>query len=312
MTVASESFTYSPQDSVYNAETINLFPGEEVTLHSIIGGENNIYQWKQDGTVVGSDSVFTITNAEFANNGIYTCEITNTLATELTIYRRPITLNVMNSVAEQDSLALVALYNNTDGDNWINNENWLTGPVSSWFGITIVEGRVTEIDLSENELNGTIPTEIGNLTNLHYLYLYSNQLSDEIPVEIGNLTGLRILRLYSNQLTGEIPSEIGNLTNLTSFSLGSNQLTGEIPTEIENLSNLTSLSLYSNELSGEIPDEVGNISNLHLLQLQSNELTGEIPAEIGDLNNPKLLWSGARYAAIDISTTVTNEAITTM
>ncbi|MBI4649364.1 MAG: hypothetical protein HY738_22885, partial [Bacteroidia bacterium] len=53
-------------------------------------------------------------------------------------------------VLEQDSLALVALYNSTDGDNWFNNTNWLIGPVSTWYGITISENRVIRITIWGN------------------------------------------------------------------------------------------------------------------------------------------------------------------
>ena len=68
--------------------------------------------------------------------------------------------------AEMD--ALEALYQDTDGDNWTNNRNWLSNaPLDSWHGVTTDRnGRVVELDLSENELNGTIPSELGSLTNL--------------------------------------------------------------------------------------------------------------------------------------------------
>ena len=54
------------------------------------------------------------------------------------------------AVNVQDSLALVALYNSTKGDYWKHNTNWLTGPVIKWYGISISDGRVTYIGLSEN------------------------------------------------------------------------------------------------------------------------------------------------------------------
>ena len=73
------------------------------------------------------------------------------------------------------------------------------------------------LDLSNNELTGSIPPEIGNLTNLTYLNLGGNQLTG-IPPEIGNLTNLTILSFSHNQLTGSIPSEIGILTNLINLS----------------------------------------------------------------------------------------------
>ena len=69
----------------------------------------------------------------------------------------------------------------------------------------------TEIDLSGNQLTGSIPSEIGCLTNLTYLDLYNNQLTGEIPSEIGNLTRLYSLRLYDNLLTGDIPQEVCDL-----------------------------------------------------------------------------------------------------
>ena len=97
--------------------------------------------------------------------------------------------------------------------------------VELW-GETYDIGTTDTLDLYNQELTGSIPSEIGCLTNLTYLGLSENQLTGEIPSEIGNLTNLERLWLYNNQLTGEIPSEIGNLTNLTNLWLHNNQLTG--------------------------------------------------------------------------------------
>ena len=90
----------------------------------------------------------------------------------------------------------------------------------------------TKLNLENNQLTGSIPPEIGNLTNLRYLNLSQNQLTGSIPPEIGNLTNLTGLYLNDNGLTGLIPSEIGNLTNLKYLRLFHNQLTGEIPESI--------------------------------------------------------------------------------
>ena len=112
--------------------------------------------------------------------------------------------------------------------------------------------------LWENQLTGSIPSEIGNLTNLTELYLFNNQLTGSIPPEIGNLTNLTSLWSESNQLTGSIPPEIGNVTNLEVLYLHQNQLTGFIPQEIGDLTNLTELDLSNNQLTGPIPDEICN------------------------------------------------------
>ena len=70
--------------------------------------------------------------------------------------------------AGTDREALVALYEATDGDNWVNSENWLTdASLGSWYGVTIDDrGRVIELDLSHNGLSGTIPPELGDLIKL--------------------------------------------------------------------------------------------------------------------------------------------------
>jgi Leucine-rich repeat (LRR) protein len=88
------------------------------------------------------------------------------------------------------------------------------------------------LDLGRNQLTGSIPSEIWNLTNLTNLRLRSNQLTGSIPTEIGNLTNLTYLELTSNQLTGIIPDEICNQGD--SFpGLNNNQLCPPYPTCIE-------------------------------------------------------------------------------
>ncbi len=195
-----------------------------------------------------------------------------------------------SALREHDRAALIALYNSSNGPGWQQNANWLSdAPLNEWYGVTTdSSGRVTELKLLENSLNGEIPTVLGNLTSLEILSLSHdrwtpshNTLSGEIPPELGNLTNLKILDLSYNMLSGEIPPELGNLTSLEILSLFDNELSGEIPPEIGNLSNLNRLFLDDNELSGEIPPEIGNLSNLNRLFLDDNELSGEIPPETG-------------------------------
>ena len=183
----------------------------------------------------------------------------------------------------QDSLSLVALYESTDGANWTNNTNWLTGPISDWFGITTTGNRVTKIVLYNNNLNGVIPPEIGNLDKLERLELWTNSLSDTIPSEICNLKNLYQIRITGNQLTGPIPEDIGNLTELNYLALCRNELSESIPASIGQLGKLQYLDLGSNEFSGSIPLEICDLTSLAWLDLGSNQLAGTIPPEIGNL-----------------------------
>ena len=100
--------------------------------------------------------------------------------------------------------------------------------VTLWGVVYSVEDT-DSLNLSDNQITGEIPPEIGNLTNLTHLYLHSNSLTGSIPPEIGNLTNLTDLSLSFNSFMGSIPPEIGNLTNLTHLNLGFNSFIGEIP-----------------------------------------------------------------------------------
>lgn len=100
------------------------------------------------------------------------------------------------------------------------------------------------LSVSQNQL-ATIPPEIGQLTGLTQLYLYSNQLTT-LPLEIGQLANLIRLNLHSNQLT-TLPAEIGQLASLTELDLQSNELT-TLPTEIGQL-NLTAYDFLRNSFA---------------------------------------------------------------
>ena len=88
---------------------------------------------------------------------------------------------------EKDRGALIALYNaTTDGYTWSNKTNWLSDkPLNEWFGVTTnAQGRVVQLDLENNQLSGSIPTELGNLKYLTYLALEENQLWGFCPPSI--------------------------------------------------------------------------------------------------------------------------------
>jgi len=185
--------------------------------------------------------------------------------------------------------ALEALYISTDGTNWTTNLDWLlTATPCSWHGVACATGHVSRLDLATNNLVGTVPPELGNLSGLTQLLLGSNQLTGPIPPELGNLSSLVLLSFTSNQLTGSIPPAIGNLVSLTGLSMNSNQLIGSLPPELGNLTGLSNLNMANNMLTGPIPREFGSLINLTTLMLHFNQLSGPVPAELG--NFPNLVW----------------------
>ncbi len=168
-----------------------------------------------------------------------------------------------------EKAALVALYNATDGANWTTSANWATDePLSNWHGVTTdSNGRVTELRLPSNELNGTIP-DLSALTHLTALDLNTNPLSGQIP-DLSALTNLTTLDLSLGLLNGPIP-DLSALTSLTSLNLKSNDLTGEIPA-LDSLTGLTTLDLSHNKLEGPVPD-LSALTNLASLDLSGNDL----------------------------------------
>ncbi len=225
-----------------------------------------------DGTLGRTQAIVEYAIDIFAANGIIVAQEDSILTT-----------------IKQDSLALVALYDSTGGVSWSNQANWKTGPVNTWFGITLTNNRVSALDLSSNNLSGAIPAEIGDLTELTVLKLNDNNLTGDIPSEIGNLKNLEALQLQQNNLSGAIPEELGGMENLIILWLFDNELSQEIPAVLGNLSSVTQFNLSSNELTGEIPASIWDLVNLLELRLNNNELSGSLPAEIGNLTQLKRL-----------------------
>ena len=195
------------------------------------------------------------------------------------------------TVENPDKAALAALYESTGGSSWTSRDGWLSEqPLGRWYGVeTDSRGRVIRLRLRANNLSGTLPAKLGDLSELRELDLPSNALAGPIPPKLGSLGNLYRLSFQGNKLLGSIPPDLGRLASLESLDLRRNGLSSKIPPELGDLANLRSLSLSGNRLSGPIPPELGNLANLSLLWLSDNELSGPIPHELGNLANLSLL-----------------------
>jgi subtilisin family serine protease/Leucine-rich repeat (LRR) protein/C1A family cysteine protease len=193
--------------------------------------------------------------------------------------------HLVSEIPEAECMALETLYTGTGGTGWTHRSGWLdTATPCGWDGLGCNGGHVTGIDLHGNGLNGSLSSQMADLTGLQTLYLYDNQLSGGIPPEIGSLSGLQHLGLENNALTGNIPIQVGDLSGLQSLDLSGNQLNGGIPAELGSLSGLQGLWLDDNQLTGGIPSSLGGLSGLQYLYLDNNQLSGGIPAQLGNLS----------------------------
>lgn len=90
------------------------------------------------------------------------------------------------------------------------------------------------LDLGENLLTSTIPTELGNLPFLFGLYLDINYLVGPIPSQLGELPDLQELWLQSNDLSGELPETFELLAlNISILDISNNTLLwGEVAEDL--------------------------------------------------------------------------------
>jgi Leucine-rich repeat (LRR) protein len=171
--------------------------------------------------------------------------------------------------------ALLDFYNSTGGPSWVNDTGWNEDSISlcSWIGVSCENWHITKLEIPYDNLNGTIPESLGNLTQLSVLYLEENNLSGSIPGSLGNLTQLSELTLNENLLSGSIPESLGNLSQLNYLDLSYNQLSGPIPESLGNLNQLEYLFLFDNQLCGEIPNTLIPLDKIRNCILENNYLT---------------------------------------
>ena len=192
--------------------------------------------------------------------------------------------------------ALEALYASARGQGWFTKTHWMdrTKHVCNWHGVACRQegvdggGTVTKLELVDNNLANTLPSELGRLTNVAQLYVQSNHFTASIPSEIGNLGNLGLFDASKNSLSAAIPSEIGSIgSSLDTLILKDNKLESTLSSSMCNLTNLQIVSLSSNRLRGALPVCPHGFSRLQVLDAAKNNFEGLLPS--------MKLWPSIRY-----------------
>jgi hypothetical protein len=206
--------------------------------------------------------------------------------------------------------AMAVFYYSTNGENWSENHGWMSDEDEClWFNkeatnngnyspcqINVnnnAQKTLAGLDLSFNNVQGTIPPEIGLLSGLLRLDLDggpSGFLVGSLPTEIGFINLLNAFSARGNQLTGTLPDEVRNWQQVNTIDLSFNKLTGLLPAACGSLTWLTELTLEMNDFSGSLPAELGRMSNLFKLALGGNQFQGPLLSEIGSLTKLRFLY----------------------
>ncbi|MCA4900649.1 MAG: fibronectin type III domain-containing protein, partial [Cytophagales bacterium] len=238
------------------------------------GSWQNVNSLNQDAT----QKTFKRTTATVGDAGTYRLTITEGTIANLTLQSYPTVIRFEGAVPDAiEYRALKDLFTSTNGANWANKTNWPTtwpatataAEMGSWFGVGIENQDITSLYFVGNNLNGLLPSSLGNLTSL------------------------KVLNMRANNVNGPIPSQWSTLVNLTDFEFSHTAVSGNLPTYFKNFPNLVWLSVISANLTGDIPDYSG-LNNLRVFGLAGNFTPGPIPDWIGTL--PSLAYFGMTYA----------------
>ncbi|KAM0026227.1 putative protein kinase RLK-Pelle-LRR-XI-1 family [Helianthus debilis subsp. tardiflorus] len=140
-----------------------------------------------------------------------------------------------------------------------------------WPEITCTATTITGIDITNTDINGTVPGIICDLKSLTRLNLNFNYFGGNFPTALYNCTNLQYLDLSQNFFVGRLPDDISRLSpELQFLNLFGNNFTGDIPVGISRLSKLLSLQLHMNHFNGSFPEEIGYLNDLEELNLAYN------------------------------------------
>lgn len=135
------------------------------------------------------------------------------------------------AIPSGERAVLTALYVSANGAAWGNSAGWngITGSECTWAGVTcsVGEANVTALNLSANNLTGSLPATLNDLTQLRTLSVSNNQLTGTIP-SFSGMTQLANLVMHNNQFSGSVPA-LSGAPGLSYVTLYNNLLTGSMP-----------------------------------------------------------------------------------
>eukprot|EP00538_Stauroneis_constricta_P011368 CAMPEP_0119549614 /NCGR_PEP_ID=MMETSP1352-20130426/3272_1 /TAXON_ID=265584 /ORGANISM="Stauroneis constricta, Strain CCMP1120" /LENGTH=675 /DNA_ID=CAMNT_0007595209 /DNA_START=143 /DNA_END=2167 /DNA_ORIENTATION=+ len=168
------------------------------------------------------------------------------------------------------------------------NNNQMTGTIPNNIGVL---SQLVQFRASNNALRGTIPRSMGTMSRLALLDLSNNKIGGSIPDITASLYALEELLLNDNLLVGNLPPNMlmGKNFDLTKMLLHNNKLAGPIPSSVNNLFKLQILRFDNNKMTGSIPTPISTMSNLQEFRINENQFDGTLPTELGSMSTLQIL-----------------------
>ncbi|XP_042505341.1 receptor protein kinase TMK1-like isoform X2 [Macadamia integrifolia] len=202
--------------------------------------------------------------------------------------------------SQEDSVDVAAMMALKQSLNPPKSLKWTDPDPCLWYHVGCTASRITCIQIRNQGLSGTLPSELQKLTALQRLDLMYNNISGPLP-SFSGFGSLQILLLTNNQFSS-IPADFfTGLSSLQVAELDKNPFSAwEIPDSLQDATGLVNFSANSANVTGKIPDFVGtnvfpSLTNLHLA---FNNLEGELPASF-DGSTMKSLWLHGQTAKLN-------------
>lgn len=158
------------------------------------------------------------------------------------------------------------------------------------------------LDVSSNNLIGTVPEHIGDMTQLSYLFLANNSFTPgSIPESFAKLTNMEEFSMKRTRRTGVLPTWLPDWKDLILLDLDQNNFMGEIPASYGNMTNLQFLLLNRNNIGGELPSSFSRMTSLRAVFLERNAITGSLGVlcDLPNFNEPEGDVDGTEIIAAD-------------
>lgn len=262
--------------------------GQDMVIDKQINGVNNDYQWylNDDPIDFGDLIDHQILGFQSSDTGSYVLRVTNSVVSGLELETAPYHLRI--SDFEEDSLAMVSLYDALNGASWSNSENWLSGNLASWNGLSVESNRVIDLNLPGNNLEGVLPADLAYADSLINVNLSGNAIADAIPNTLQGLGVLESLDISNNRIESIPP--LNSITSLAVLNVSNNNLQFA---DLEQNLGVPDFQYLGQDSVGLAADTVIDISsnltidrsvlganNIYQWLLNGSELSGETSDEV--------------------------------